>query len=371
MPVAHAPTDPHTSTVLARTERGSRPHEPATERVYLGYGDAMRVIAVAAVALLHAAATGVMRHGALGPPQWWTANAIDASCRWAVPVFLMLSGALALDPARRESLSIFYSRRLARVGVPLAVWAAFYFSWAAVYHGEAVTAASIRASLHAGLVENHLYFLFLILGLYAITPLLRRVMACLQPAAVGGLAVLLLALAAYGFPQDHWPSNAFTLSAPYVGYFFMGAVLRDLPLTPIRLVAAIAAFSATSAVITVGTGLRFARWGASDYRALALYDYTGTAVILQSVAAFLLIRWLCTPAGDRRPRPWISLLGGAAFGIYLAHRALLDVVASWTGEWYVHAAGAMIVLHAFVAFAGAAAFTLMIQRVPYVRRAVG
>ena len=338
--------------------------------MYLAYGDAMRVIAVAAVALLHAAATGVMRHGTLSPRQWWTANAIDASCRWAVPVFLMLSGALTLDPERRESTSAFYGRRLLRVGVPLAVWATFYFVWAALYHGESVTAASVRASLRAGLVENHLYFLFVVMGLYAIAPLLRPTTARLPPSAVCGLAILLLALASYGIPQDYWPTNAFTLFVPYVGYFLMGVVLRDLPLTPIRLAVTIAAFSVASAIITIGTGLRFARWGASDYRSLSLYEYTGAAVILQSMAAFLLIRWLCTPVAGG-PRRWITLLGSAAFGIYLAHRAVLDIVAGWTGDWYAHAAGATIVLQALLAFVGAAALTLVIQHIPYLRRAVG
>src|SRR5262249_27432708 len=112
-------------------------------------------------------------------------------------------------------------------------------------------------------------------------------------------------------------------------------------------------------------------WGASDPRSLALYEYTGGAVILQSIAAFLLLRWLCSPGRAGVSHPSIRLLGGAAFGIYLAHRAVLDVVAGWTGDLYAHAAGAAITLQALLAFTGAATLTMLIQRVPYVRRAVG
>ena len=331
----------------------------------------MRVIAVAAVALIHAAATGVTRYDSLGQRQWWTANAIDASCRWAVPVFLMLSGALALDPARREALSAFYRRRLARVGVPLVVWATFYFLWAAMYLGEPLTVASVRESMVSGLVENHLYFLFVILGLYAVAPLLRRAMGWLPPLAGWLLVTLLLILAWSGVPQDYWRANAFTLFAPYVGYFVLGFLLRNLVLTPLRMGLAAVAFVVASATITIGTALRFAAWGAADPRSLALYEYTGSAVILQSIAAFLLIRWLCSRGSAGVSPPSIRLLGGAAFGIYLAHRAVLDVVVGWTGDLYAHAAGAAIALQALLAFAGAAALTLLIQRVPYVRRAVG
>jgi len=339
--------------------------------MHLTYGDGMRVVAVAAVALLHAAATGVVRYDSLGPRQWWTANAIDACCRWAVPVFLMLSGALVLDPARHETLSVYYRRRLVRVGVPLVVWAMFYFLWAAMYYGEPLTAASVRGSLLGGLVENHLYFLFVILGLYAVAPVLRRAMGRLSASAAWLLATLLLVLASNGIPQDYWPANALTLFSPYVGYFVLGFLLRELVLTPLRVSMAAVAFLVASAVITIGTAQRFAVWGASDPRSLALYEYTSGAVIAQSVAAFLLMRWLCSRRPASVSHPSISLLGGAAFGIYLAHRAVLDVVAGWTGDLYAHAAGAAIALQALLAFGGAAALTLLIQRVPYVRRAVG
>lgn len=65
------------------------------------------------------------------------------------------------------------------------------------------------------------------------------------------------------------------------------------------------------------------------------------------------------------------MLGSAAFGVYLTHRAVLDVAAGWTGDLYLTAAGAAIALQALLALAGGAAVTLLIQRVPYIRRAVG
>jgi surface polysaccharide O-acyltransferase-like enzyme len=344
---------------------------PILEPKYLGYADGMRVVAVAAVALLHASATGVVRYDSLASRQWWIANAIDASCRWAVPVFLMLSGALALDPARRGPLSAFYSRRLIRVGVPLVVWTVFYFLWTALYHEQRVTVESIRGSLLAGLVETHLYFLFVILGLYAVAPLLRETLTRTSPSVRWALGVLLMVLASCGIPQEYWRANAVTLFVPYVGYFVMGFLLRDVSLTPRQLGLAVAVFTLACALITIGTGMRFARWGPSDYRSLALYEYTGAVVVAQSVAAFLLIQRLCSPRTVGAPSRWIRLMGGAAFGIYLVHRATLDVVAGWTGDLYANAAGAAIALHALLAFVGALLLTLLIQRVPYIRRAVG
>jgi len=303
--------------------------------------------------------------------QWWTANAIDASCRWAVPVFLMLSGALVLDPARRESLRAFYRRRLTRVGVPLVVWTVFYFLWAAMYHDQRVTVASVSGSLRAGLVENHLYFLFVILGLYAVAPLLREAVTRMGQSAVWTLAVLLLVLASCGIPQDYWPMNVLTLFTPYIGYFIMGFLLRDVTLSPTSSALVAAAFAVACAIITIATGMRFAAWGPSDYRSLALYDYVSAAVISQSIGAYLLIQHLFSRESAAGSNRWVTLLGGAAFGIYLTHRAALDVVAGWTGDLYATAAGAAIALEALLAFACGAGVTLLIQRLPYVRRAVG
>jgi len=331
----------------------------------------MRVVAVAAVALLHASASGVVRYDSLGPVQWWTANAIDASCRWAVPVFLLLRGALVLDPARRDSLRVFYRRRLTRVGVPLVVWTVFYFLWAAMYHDQRVTVASVSGSLRAGLVENHLYFLFVILGLYAIAPLLREAVTRMAQSAVWTLAVLLLVLASCGIPQDYWPMNVLTLFTPYIGYFIMGFLLRDVTLSPTSSALVAAAFAVACAIITIATGMRFAAWGPSDYRSLALYDYVCAAVISQSIGAYLLIQHLFSRGSAAGSNRWVTLLGGAAFGIYLTHRVALDVVAGWTGDLYATAAGAAIALEALLAFACGAGVTLLIQRLPYVRRAVG
>jgi surface polysaccharide O-acyltransferase-like enzyme len=93
--------------------------------------------------------------------------------------------------------------------------------------------------------------------------------------------------------------------------------------------------------------------------------------VAQSVAAFLLVQHLCSPRIIGAPNRWIGLMSGAAFGIYLVHRATLDVVAGWTGDLYANAAGAAIALHALLAFLGALVVTLLIQRVPYIRRVVG
>jgi len=72
--------------------------------------------------------------------------------------------ALLLDPARDEPAPTFYRKRMARVGIPLLVWAWFYFFWTWAFYGAPVDRTFVIRALLDGLTYNHLYFLFLILG---------------------------------------------------------------------------------------------------------------------------------------------------------------------------------------------------------------
>ena len=79
--------------------------------------DNSRILAVCGVVFLHVAAGVVLGHE-VGTGDWWFGNVYDSVVRWCVPVFVMISGALLLDPGKKEDLSTFYKKRLARVLLP-------------------------------------------------------------------------------------------------------------------------------------------------------------------------------------------------------------------------------------------------------------
>lgn len=87
-----------------------------------------RVIAAFAVVILHVSACVFPPDLQLGTANWWWANGYDAATRWAVPVFVMISGGLLLVPGKKESLALFYKKRLSRILVPLIFWSILYLS---------------------------------------------------------------------------------------------------------------------------------------------------------------------------------------------------------------------------------------------------
>jgi surface polysaccharide O-acyltransferase-like enzyme len=341
-----------------------------TTPAFLPYADGIRMAAILAVVAVHSSGMAVVRYAALPPAQWWIANVIDSGCRWAVPVFVMLSGALMLDPARHERWTEFYGKRVQRLGVPLVFWTAFYLVWTSAFLGEHVTLRWVADKLYQGLTYNHLYFLFLILGLYAVTPVLRLVVERVGRPAEWGIAALALGLAAGGVLQDAIPSNAFTLFVPYVGYYAIGHVLADRAISRRGMALAIAAFLGATAVIAMGTASRFAQWGVDDWRVLALYDYLSPVVMVQSIAAFLALRGVFAHGVCGRGSLLTRQLGLAAFGIYLVHRVPLDVLHRHLGSMLATSALPVITTEVIVAYAVSAVVVVAMLRVPYVRRTV-
>ena len=72
--------------------------------------DNARIVAIFAVVLLHAAA-GIVNGTVIGSEYWWFGNICDSSVRWCVPVLVMISGALLLDPNKDEDTLTLYKKR--------------------------------------------------------------------------------------------------------------------------------------------------------------------------------------------------------------------------------------------------------------------
>jgi surface polysaccharide O-acyltransferase-like enzyme len=138
--------------------------------------DLIRTVAILLVILVHAtlfpySVEGLMTTGA--QIDWWTTNVYGALANIGVPLFVMLSGVLLLNPSKAdEPLGVFFKKRVARIALPLAFWTAAYFVWGYYMHGYALTTTNIIQGLLGG-SYYHLWFLYLLVGLYLATPVLR------------------------------------------------------------------------------------------------------------------------------------------------------------------------------------------------------
>lgn len=315
--------------------RGPQPASSRTsDRADTAWMDLARVAGIVAVVVAHVISPAVLvdvkDHGSAA---WWAAAGINSVVRFCVPIFILVSGALLLAPRTAAGPSAtspvrdFYRRRLRRVGIPLLAWSVFYLGLRAWTSPQGLTVHKLAEDLAIGKPYYHLYFLFVLAGLYAITPFLRIVVAHAKPRTLATFAGVLLAIGVVdqllSMLLQTGQSNAATQFLPYAGYFVAGLLLQRMALTRGLVRLASTAFVLGAAFTTVGT------WAMLE---LAPVDYAdeyfvmplSPTVLAMSFGAVVLLRaWVARrPLEGTRGRA-IGYLSALSFGVYLVHPAVL------------------------------------------------
>jgi surface polysaccharide O-acyltransferase-like enzyme len=325
-----------------------------------------RVAAVTAVVGVHACAPFLLGSVGTHSTGWWAANVIDTGLRWCVPVFVMISGALLLDPSREESPSRFYARRASRIAVPLITWTAFYLALRFALDG--LSAKTAARDLAAGLPYYHLYFLFALAGLYLLTPALRAVIRSTSKRSVAWLAAGLMAIGMIDQATELLAGagghNAATWFVPFLGFYVAGWLLQQVALERRTCRIALAVFGLGWALSLIGTAVTAD--GTTTGQAVYFYGYLSPPIVAMSLAAFVLLRRI----GRAVDGPRVVALSAMTFGVYLVHPAFIHVLWRNTdGPSGVAVAGAIPLTVASIALA-ATGVVWALLRLPGVRRTV-
>ncbi len=232
--------------------------------------------------------------------------------RWAVPLFVMISGALLLGQSRPEPVGRFYRKRILRILPTLLFWNIVYFR--VRYWGQPMTIGqAARTLLLGGGFADHLWFLPMILILYLATPLFRPYVVAMSAGRLR-LALLLffpLVWAYHVFVADQFGAPPMLLALPYLGYFVLGYYLDSRPAGrwPLWLAVFLTAFC----VMQVGNHLLV-----SGPQLGPLGLNFSPCVAFMAVAVFQLCRlWF-----NRIPAPgaaWLHAAAAATLGVYLIH----------------------------------------------------
>lgn len=320
--------------------------------------NAARWMAALAVVTVHCAAYPLTRTTDYSSTAWLWANFYDAAARWCVPVFVMISGALLLNPDKNDGFRRFYQRRAWRVVPPMVFWSVFYLLWGAwMYHLQEVEMdlAAWARKITGGEPYYHLWYLYMLAGLYLFAPYLRLIYArCRPKQRLAALAAILLIAMSDTLYREimHEGHYGFFLVwfLPYISYFLAGRLMVEGQLRlPYPL-----AWLALSIIATV--------WGAhafSDESGLNVYFYDafGITVPLMSLAVFQTVL-------NARHLPLLPAVAPLTFGIYLIHPVFLDIAKQM--DWYGPHTGTSwkIPLTTFVIFLLSLGTAWMLRRLP-------
>ncbi|RAN79311.1 hypothetical protein B5P43_15475 [Bacillus sp. SRB_336] len=314
------------------TSTSTRPTQAGTRNVGL---DVLRIISICGVVGIHVFGVRVGANPKSGA-SWWTATAIDIGAIWVVPVFIMISGALLLGSRQlTESPGRFYRRRAARIVPALVAWNLIYLVGVRIWmRHEHLGTGRILQMLYDSSVFTQLYFLWIILGLYAVAPFLGahlqrggRPRALASAGALLGVSVMAYMLPGilgeYKVPRPV-TLNFMTLWIPYVGYFVAGYALNSVRLKGARLALA-AAVTASMVAFTI--------WHYGTRGRLHLLDllvnesYFGLVVALIAVGVFIVgaslgAGWKPGPGLGRA----LKALSDASFGVFLVHLVIFEAI---------------------------------------------
>lgn len=190
--------------------------------------DRLRNLATFMVILIHVAAPIAHADGSdYNGSWWWAGNFWNSLTRPGVPLFVMLSGYLLLG--KDYELGGFLKKRFSRVVVPAVFWMLIYSLYGFLAKGSPATIGEALKGIVSGPVHYHLWFIYLIIGLYLIYPILRPwVRSATEKEFLYFFALCALATWGYKFLATfcQMPIGIyFELFTNNCGYFVMGYFL--------------------------------------------------------------------------------------------------------------------------------------------------
>lgn len=296
------------------------------------YLDYLRILGTLAVILAHVAGQNLSAVEVSSYP-WMVFRMADFAVLWSVPTFVMISGALFLDPEKQLDLKKLYRGNLFKICT------AFVF-WAAVYALEKLLMGKgIREAVSMFLRGRyHMWYLFLIAGLYIATPLLRKItesktlteyfllvffiIQILLPGSVSVLSYINLPHTAslLEILSSHLGNMAFGFAGIYTFYYILGFYLAKYEISPrwCRLSYAAGILSFLSAVLFLFLHAHYTGSGSRPF------DYT-LFTLAMSVAFFLFAKYVLGRIMLKEKTVClIRRISRYTFGVYLVHALVLS-----------------------------------------------
>ena len=306
-------------------DASTRENTPVNNRI--AWLDMLRFLAIFQVILIHVGAP-IIFNEELPHSYWMAANFYESISRSCVPIFFMISGYLLLGI--NEPMTVFFRKRFSKVGIPVIVWTiAYLYSAQPAYRNGSMNILEIGLSMvktvFTGQYPVHLWFIYTLLGLYLVIPILR-VLVSANPSILKYFLVLWVfanpVVSLFERISDATMTSDLRifLTQGYAGYLILGYVLGQTNPSPRVGWAGLIAFLASALTIYLRTDALSLQ---TQYPAIYYYDYLHFAVILMAVGFFLWIKSLDNIISTRNTT-LLRQLSDATFGIYLIHMFVFD-----------------------------------------------
>lgn len=301
--------------------------------------DDMRVIACFMVIMVHACEFYFIDGSDIGIRNrydgFWV-SVIDSAFRCSVPLFVMISAYL-LVPVKGSSTD-FFRRRLTRVAIPFALWSVLYAVLPLLWGGQQVAdmqAALLRLTHNFNDASGHLWFVYMLAGLYLVMPVISPWLEKVSRRGEEGFLGLWFLSSFFPYLRDglgdifgecYWNEyHTLWYFSGFIGYVVLAHYLRHHVSGSARRQALAGTLFYLCGYVFTATFWYGRISTAETLQQLELsWRFCTPNVILMSAGAFLVIRALFSRRWQEcRPVKQVSML---SYGIYLMHIFVLNAI---------------------------------------------
>lgn len=311
--------------------------KPKKKRIF--YFDQIRALAIILVVMIHVCNVFMDAHtkGSFG---WMVPSFTKSFCVIAVPLFLMISGALLLN--RDYELKDFLSRRFVRLILPVIFWGVIFIVLRTYAHTSSLSVTSIFATVLWFLNKGY-WFSWMLIGVYLFIPIVN---SFIKEYSIKGveyfLAIWFVYLVLFSF--GIYPLWQVDLSyfAGYMGFVILGYYInnKDFNLSPKTMF--IIGLLIYLIFTLINAHLRVFGPETGD-----LIERQGLIVVLQSCGVFLFIKYFAVYSENHSKSisnriysffkdtligKLTFIISICSYGIYLTHYYFLHVGCAWVDK---------------------------------------
>lgn len=287
------------------------------------YLDILRILAVIGVITIHVSANHLVSER-IGETNWIVLNIYNKAVNCAVPVFVMISGALILTGDKTDIKKL-YKKRILRIVTAYMFWNTFYAFSHCIFmpflRGTGISGREFWQEIIYG--RYHLWYCRMIIGIYILSPLLNSIVRnhnLLKYSLTVCLVFSILLPDLQKLPLMEWigglTADMNLDNAVYIFYFMAGYYFSKRELSPKVAVGIFLGGGISQLYIMAGDTLLAMYAGSSGY----LLYLEATANVVRTIAIFVFFRRKFSDSGiSAKAERMLQCLSGLCFGVYLIH----------------------------------------------------
>ena len=347
-----------------------------TKEGRLVYADLLRAAALIAVIALHVCGNN-WQGLEVRSADWQILNVIDSLTRWCVPAFVMLSGMFFLDPSRPVTYRSLFRKSLPRLAAAFLFWSFLYALFTSLLNWRGGAPDDLWSFfLNFIYGHYHLWFVYMVMGLYLITPILRKFVMGAGRRDIEYLLLLYflftLVVPLFGnAPRLQVISGMvhrldLKLLGGYIGYCVAGYYLKTFDFQPKTKKIIYALGLAGLGVTIVCTWIDSMAWDAPNEK---WYLYLTPNVALTAFALFLFFKEHCQGRSlGPKGVALCSRIAQRSFGVYLVHAFFNNRLVALGFDAVAFNPLAAVPLATVLVFAVSYAVVCLVEKIPFARK---